>query len=228
MASPIVKLKANMKDVERLLEIHENIGGTAKGRRYGMEVLNKSALLFACANWEAFVEEVAIQAIDHIIIRAADYNSLPKPLLKAAAKQLKEDKNELKVWGLAGDGWKAIISSCRDQVIRDEISTFNTPKPHNIKELFKKLLDIPDICDVWSWQGISKKSATDKLRSLVEVRGALAHRGELGQAVTKAFVDDRVVFIVRLAVRTSNTVRAAVKKQVGSAPWARARIGNFM
>jgi hypothetical protein len=225
--SPMDKLKANMKDVERLLKIHEDVGGTEKGRRYGIEVLNRSALLFACANWEAFIEDVAIQSIDHILANATDYNSLPRPILKGVAKKLKEDKNEIKLWQLAGDGWKSIASAYRDQVIREEISPFNTPKPHNIKELFKKLFGIPDICEKWCWQGMSKISASDKLRKLVEVRGALAHRGELEQPITKAFVEDRVGFILRLAVRTSNIARVLVKDEVGSFSWKRARLGTF-
>ena len=74
---------------------------------------------------------------------------------------------------------------------------------------------------------MSKISASDKLRKLVEVRGALAHRGELEQPITKAFVEDRVGFIVRLSVRTSNVVRVAVKDEVGSFPWKATRLGIF-
>lgn len=40
-------------DVDRLLEIHENLGGTAPGRRRRLEVLNKSAIVLITAIWEA-------------------------------------------------------------------------------------------------------------------------------------------------------------------------------
>ena len=39
------------KDVERLMEIHKNLGGAKKGRRYKLEVLNKSAVVLITAIW---------------------------------------------------------------------------------------------------------------------------------------------------------------------------------
>ena len=35
----------NMEDIERLLELHTQEGGSEPGRRYGLEVLNKSAIV---------------------------------------------------------------------------------------------------------------------------------------------------------------------------------------
>lgn len=216
-----------MKDVERLLDIHGDIGGNEVGRRYGVEVLNKSAVLFACANWEAFVEDVATQSVDHIVSNTDDYKAVPKPLLRRVAAGLEKHNNELKVWDLAGDGWKQVIGEYRDLVIREEIAPFNTPKPHNVRQLFKRLLNIENICDQWRWRGMAAQTAHDKLKKFVETRGAIAHRGDLARPITKAYVEGHVVFIVRLAVRTSNVVRDAVRAQVGTFPWARVRLGNF-
>ena len=216
-----------MKDAKRLLEIHSDIGGNEQGRRYGIDVLNKSGVMFVAASWEAFVEDVAIQAIDHILNSSKDHSSIPLPIKKATAKGLKEDKNDLKVWELASDGWKSVVTNHRDQVIKKEISTFNTPKPDNVNHLLKKLLGIEKISRSWNWQGMSETSAYSKLKKFIETRGAIAHRGSLPQSVTRAYVDGHRKFIDRLAVRTSNVVRAEVKKVIGSFPWPSARYKKF-
>lgn len=227
MTSPIINLNKSMKDVKRLIEIHADVGGTEKGRRYGLDVLNKSGVLFVSAAWEAFVEDVAIQAIDHILKSAKDCRSIPLPIRRAAAKDLEEDKNDLKVWDLAGNGWKTVVRKYRDQLIREQIATFNTPKPHNVDNLFKKLIGIEKVSITWYWQGMSKTKAYSKLKEFIETRGAIAHRGNLPQSITKSYVEGHRKFIYRLAVKTSNIIRSEVKKHVGSFPWKKAKYKGF-
>ena len=227
MPSPILNLQESMKDVKRLLQIHSDIGGNEQGRRYGIGVLNKSGVIFVAAAWEAFVEDVATQAIDHILSEAEDYSSIPLPIRKAVAKGLEDHSNDLKVWGLAGDGWKSEILNYRDQIIRDNISTFNTPKPHNVNDLYNKLLGIEKISSSWNWRSMKTASASAKLKKFIETRGAIAHRGDLTQSITKAFVSNHRDFIARLSVRTSNVVRKQVHKQIGSYPWNRATWKKF-
>lgn len=227
MPSPIVNLNNSMADVKRLLEIHADIGGTEKGRRWGITVLNKSAVLFVAAAWEAFVEDVATQSIDHILSQANDHESIPLPLRRAAAKKLEEHPNEIAVWELAGVGWKSVVTRYRDDVIKSEISTFNTPKPHNVNALFKKLFGFENISTNWGWSGMSSASACTKLRKFIETRGAIAHRGDLPQTVTRAYVEGHTKFINRLAVRTSNVVREEVRAEVGTYPWRGAHFGKF-
>ena len=64
MPSPIRNLAQSMKDAKMLMEIHSDIGGTDQGRRYGLDVLNKSGVVFVASAWEAFVEDAATQAIN--------------------------------------------------------------------------------------------------------------------------------------------------------------------
>src|SRR6266404_6762364 len=53
----------NCADVDRLLEIHADLAGPAPGRKFGVEVLNKSAVVLICAFWEAFVEVIVAEAL---------------------------------------------------------------------------------------------------------------------------------------------------------------------
>jgi len=84
--------------------------------------------------------------------------------------------------------------------------------------LFKKLLGIKKINDNWNWQGMATDSANSKLRKFIETRGAIAHRGELEQSITRAYVEGHRQFIIRLSVRTANTVRSKVKQEIGTSP----------
>jgi hypothetical protein len=47
-------LDANLTEIDRLLELHALVGGKTKGRRRGLEVLNKSAIVLITAYWEAY------------------------------------------------------------------------------------------------------------------------------------------------------------------------------
>jgi hypothetical protein len=58
-------LDANLKEIERLLALHTMVGGKTKGRRYGLEVLNKSAIVLITAYWEAYCEDIAAEAGRH-------------------------------------------------------------------------------------------------------------------------------------------------------------------
>ncbi|MHA3025496.1 HEPN domain-containing protein [Chromohalobacter israelensis] len=227
MDSPVLHLKNSMKDARRLMQIHKDVGGTGQGRRYGLDVLNKSGVMFVAAAWEAFVEEAATQAIDHILDEAESHNQVPLPIRKAAAKGLETHKNDLKVWDLAGDGWKQVVRSYRDQVIKDEIATFNTPKPHNVDTLYKKLLGIDSVSSNWNWRGMSSENSKRKLKRFMETRGAIAHRGDLDFSITKSYVEEHRKFINRLAIRTSNVIRDKVYESVESYPWRGARYGSF-
>ena len=67
------------KDIERLLEIHQALGGDAKGRRHRLEVLNKSAVVLITAIWEAYCENLAAEALRNIIKCAVSAGIPPFP-----------------------------------------------------------------------------------------------------------------------------------------------------
>ena len=57
------KFDKNCEDINKLLEFHESSGGSSPGRRYGLEVLNKSAVVLICAIWEAYCEDIAAEGL---------------------------------------------------------------------------------------------------------------------------------------------------------------------
>ena len=96
----------NLRDVERLMEIHSDLAGGGPGRRHGVEVLNKSAVVLMCAVWEAYCEDLAGEALEHLVAHAESSDGLPKELRKQIAAELEDDLNELAAWRFAGDGWR--------------------------------------------------------------------------------------------------------------------------
>ena len=131
------KFNANADDIGRLLEIHKDLGGDKKGRRFRLEVLNKSAIVLITAIWEAYCEDLAKEALEHIVKNAPDSTALPKELKKRIAKELKEDKNEVMVWTLADPGWRIVLTKRLSNLAEERNRKLNTPKAQNIIDLFR-------------------------------------------------------------------------------------------
>lgn len=127
----------NAKDIKRLIELHENVGGTAPGRRRGLEVLNKSAIVLITAFWEAYCEDIAAEGLEHIVEHAESADALPNELKKIIAKKLKDQPHELEVWKIADDGWRAYLSIHLEELKKQRDRKLNTPKSDRINELFK-------------------------------------------------------------------------------------------
>ena len=53
-----------------MIEIHVLLGGSGQGRKYQLEVLNKSAVVLITAIWEAYCEDIAAaQALASYFVR---------------------------------------------------------------------------------------------------------------------------------------------------------------
>jgi hypothetical protein len=200
--------------------IHAKLTGEGPGRRRNVEVLNKSAIIFICASFEAFVETLASEAFQHLVLDAKSADDLPKPIRKAIAESLKRDKNELRAWDLAGEGWRVVGEQYRESVIKSYTGPFNTPKPHNIKELMRELVGLDDLPSHWKWKGMTSANACEKLKEFVELRGALAHGVKPAPTVTKAQVIRCIQFLALLSVRSANVLRHFCHQATGKYPWS--------
>lgn len=123
-----IKFNDNCDDI-RLLGIHEELTGTAPGRRYGTEVLNKSAIVLLTAFWEAYCEDLAAEALNHLVAHASDAQALPKELRKLVARELKDHKNDLEIWKLSGEGWRQVLTRRLETLQQRRNMALNTPGP---------------------------------------------------------------------------------------------------
>ena len=219
--SPASRWLENMADVRRLVEIHHQLTGDESGRRYGVEVLNKSAVVLITACLEALMEDLAAEGFDFLLARARSPDQIPTRVRTLASDPLRSHPDQRKVWELAGDGWKSVLQRYKREVLARFIRGLNTPKSKHIDRLFKSVLGIPAISSCWHWPGMSARNARTKLDGYVRVRGAIAHRSVGTQATTKAFVLGYEAFAFRIAGRTCNEVSKALAQAVGVSAWRR-------
>ncbi|MCK5172427.1 MAG: hypothetical protein KAR47_03500 [Planctomycetes bacterium] len=211
----------NIKDIDRLMELHKQQGGTSPGRRYDLEVLNKSAIVLITSYWEAYCEDIAAEALAHIVKYVKSADSLPKALKKLIAKELEDDKNELAVWELADDKWKTYLQGRLELLQEKRNRKLNTPKAANIDQLFTLAVGISKISSSWRWAKMAADRAREKLDEFVELRGSIAHRGKSLKSVKKSEVDGYLDFIKKLAAKTGGTVNKHVKGVTGRPLWAK-------
>jgi hypothetical protein len=220
MATPIDNLIANVGDVMALFEIHEKHGGNRAGRRYGMEVLNKSAIVLTTACWEAFVEDLSLAGSTFIAKKLKSADRLPEVIKKPICKAVKDDKHELSPWSLAGSGWRSELVAS----VERRLKGFNSPKVDQVEKLVTCAIGLSDISSHWHWRNTSSVDARTKLDELVTLRGEIAHRVSAGTAVHKTTARGYAEFIQRLAVCTSNAAKDYLDALTGSSPWGRAII----
>src|SRR5215469_10579984 len=102
---------ANCKDIDKLLQVHGELSGKGPGRRYEVEVLNKSGIVLLTSFWEAYCEDIAAEALERLVSDGPDATILPIALQKLVAKELKADPHELAIWRLADDQWRATLKA---------------------------------------------------------------------------------------------------------------------
>ncbi|MBD3769695.1 MAG: hypothetical protein IE925_06055 [Rhodobacterales bacterium] len=210
----------NASDIKRLIDLHLKAGGDARGRRYGLEVLNKSAIVLITAFWEAYCEDIAEEALRHIVEHSKDSASLPEELKKQIAKEIKSKQHDLAVWELSGDGWRTYLLDRFDQLTENRNRKLNTPKTAQIDSLFLETIGIRQMSRHWKWpRKMTVPRATEKLDKYVTLRGAIAHRGSDSKSVTKAQVTDYFEFIRSVVAKTGGAVNAHVRAATGKPLW---------
>jgi hypothetical protein len=206
-------------DVDRLLEIHRDLGGDKQGRRFRLEVLNKAAIVLITAIWEAYCEDLAAEALENIVTHAPGAPALPKDLKKQIARELKELPNELAVWDLADNSWRTVLRNRLAQLTQQRNKKLNTPKSDNIQDLFESAIGLKEIATAWSWNKMSSAKASKKLDKYVTLRGDIAHRGSGAGSCYKSDVESYFGHVKQLVARTGGKVNTHVKGITGQALW---------
>jgi len=194
-------------------------GGTGVGRRHQLEVLKKAALVLLTAIWEAYCEDIAAEALEHMIANSSSPDSLPKEVRQVVAKELKADSHELAVWQLSGNRWKAVLRTRLSRLREQRNRQFNAPKSGGVDELFSKAIGLEKVSDAWHWPGMSAAGARKKLDQLVDLRGAIAHRGSGSGHCHKWAVQSHFAHVRRLVSKTGGQVNRFVKQATGRKLW---------
>ncbi len=205
----------NADDIQRLLEIHQIVGGSSRGRRYQLDVLNRSSVVLITAFWEAYCEDIASEALENIVAYAPDAENLAVALKREVLRELAKDKHQLAMWQLADDGWREVLSSRAQGMRERRARNMNTPKTENIDGLLRETIGLSSVSANWKWQGRSVEGARARLDHFVTLRGAIAHRGVDLSTVRKADVQSYFTLVRRLVSKTDLAVSAFSEAMTG-------------
>ncbi|HEX7957923.1 MAG TPA: HEPN domain-containing protein [Pyrinomonadaceae bacterium] len=208
----------NMTEIGRLWKFQVVLRDRPDFRR-NLEVLNKSGIVLLIACWESFVEGLASEAFNFLLTNAIDHKVFSTKVLTHASKTFWDSKDERGVWSLADDGWKTLLASHKDNTLKEYLGNFNTPRPRQVDTLFETLIGLKNFSSHWHWKGMNSDRAKKKLDELVSLRGSIAHRVAASKVVTERGFHSHAVFITRLGLVASNTVRSFVQTRVGKYPW---------
>ena len=212
-------LQKNLEDISKLLEIHALVASTVSGRANSLQVINKSSIVLLTACWEAFIEDLATSSFDWLLSQCREPTSFPAKVRTRASSNIRQDKNELAVWELAGNGWKNVLRSHRDETIQTATGNFNTPKTRQIDLLYESLLGLTAISSTWKWPSMTAEKSRDKLEKLVVIRGNIAHRVRHDDLVRRPELEGYMAFVSRLAVLTHHAVVKHLIAHTGQSPW---------
>lgn len=212
----------NVKEVDRLLEIHSQITTKGPGRKHNVAVLHKSSVVLLVACWEAFIEDLAGAALEQMIKTAKNHGVFPDSVLERIGSKCSGPK----AWNLAGDGWRTELRSNLKEVLARTTGALNTPKTEQVDNLFANTIGLQRLSDSWNWQGESVPQSRAALDKIVTLRGSIAHRVKSAAAVHLDDVRSYREFVFRLCVRSHNRVRQYVASKVEAPPWEKYRFGE--
>jgi hypothetical protein len=199
--------------VDRLLSIHSAVGGSRPGRRYRLEILNKSAIVLACAFWEAFVEDLTADALLHLAKHADNAGVVPNELRKSILKDLQARKHELALWDIADDKWRDLLRERARKIVEVSDRTLSNPSSEKVDDFFCRQAGLTRISDSWRWPGTSADKARQKLDGFVQLRNVIAHRGGPRDAtVTKRDAEHALALIDRIADLSVNAADAQLSE----------------
>lgn len=200
-------LGAGCNDVRRLLDLAPTSTKAGSGSRKTAEAVYRGGVVLACAVWEAYLEDLAIEAI----LLAVEHHRAGRPLGPGAYEVA--TRNERK---LSQENIKRLDRAAVRRKRNMFIGRFDNPKTANVDGLFERALDLGGFSDAWVLRG---RSLAKRLDSLVTLRGDIAHRSRGPLRVTKRQLSEQVVLVEQLAVLSCNRVRQWLVESLESEPW---------
>jgi hypothetical protein len=209
-------LVSNQSDLERLWEIHEAESGGGRGRpRRDVDVINRAAMVLIASVWEAFCEDLLLEAASAMARDCPTYEQLPSTLQGRIGREMAAAKDDRAPWRLAGDGWRTVVVEHGAR----QIEALNTPKTKQVKQLFEQGLGLADITARWCWAGASKQWVAKRLDHCISVRGQIAHRVRDIVPVRKQHTQTFFAHVERLAELSDGAAATHVHDVTGIQPW---------
>lgn len=222
-SNALIAFKSNKQDIVLIWGIHQDVADTAGGPGRpspysGVEVLNRAAIVFICACWEAYVEDAAIEAFDHLC-NAPTADAITTKVKALVGESLATASDKSTIWNLADKGWQDVLIAHRQSVMKKWVESFNTPKSAQVDWLFENLLGLRNLTSKWRWKKMTKETAARKLDEFISMRGDIAHRLKSSDNVKKNAGTRFLNHVERLAKATDAALFDHLRKQLGRRPW---------
>jgi hypothetical protein len=189
-----------LRDVNRLIEAHENSNPEGKGKR-ALGHFTRSAVLLLSSAWEVYVEGLVVEAVTKILT-SHNPESLPDALIVKFCEAVKADKHERKHFKIVGDGWRGYyINACKAACDK-----FNTAKSTQVGDLMEAWVcaDRAKLFDSW-------RRKPCELDEFMTRRGDIAHRGSASNYVQETDLRSYVKMITDFAADTDNYMQGHVR-----------------
>jgi hypothetical protein len=215
---------ANMKDINALVDVFETVEDINKDdpsnpvpQEY--DVVLRSGVVLLVTYWEAYIEDIVAEAVEHLVNHVKSPNDLPKKIRKNLAAALKQDKHDLAIWKLAGDGWREELKARLAESAETRGRNFNTPKSQQTIGFISSALGIEDVSKSWTFDGRTSEATKKLLDQIVVVRGKIAHRGKLTKPLTAKWVTELREFLEKLISKTGGSINTHLKAHTGKSLW---------
>ena len=169
------------------------------------DFLRPVPLLLASA-WEVYTVRSAQEAAIFIGHFTEDPESLPNALKLRISKGLKEDKHELSVWKLAGEGWKKHIAD-RASV---ESRRLRSGKPDHVDEHIEYAIGLAKVSHHWRSPRSSKVDAKKQLLKFIQRRDKIIHQGDIHLSREECW--SFYALVEEVAIRTAHAIDKHIHK----------------
>jgi len=247
IAHPIDSYLENMDELISLMTIYSHVSNhplkNPSGEPCTTEILIKQGIVFIVTCWDEYVKQLVTSAFDFMLDQAKNPDVFPLQVKMITSQKLqplhpdsfdddrarrrKEKARETwdthlwkqDIWHLAGDGWIRLLRDNKEEVIKQYVDTFQSPRPDSIDKLFASIIGFKSLSSHWSWLGMSCEDAKKCLNILLNIRGNLVHTNQAHRLVTIDDIDYFSLLVNKLAGISANVVREHVYKQTGQYPW---------
>ncbi|HEX5511724.1 MAG TPA: HEPN domain-containing protein [Actinomycetales bacterium] len=188
-----------------------------RGLTRHVSAVGRGTYVLVAALWEGFCEDFAHEAAKALVSNVSGWSDLPPALARRISLEVKDDKHELSAWTLSGDGWRVVALDRVDRIARSTI--FNTPKTHQVDQLFKEALGIECVSQSWVSAFAQGESPSVVLDRAMTLRGAIAHGEERERPITKKDVSLFYQLIADLVDSTELHVSKHLERSAGLSLW---------
>ena len=222
-STPLKDVLSNAKDsfetrtklVNYLLRIHEDRGGSDRGRRdESFLPLNMSAMVLITACWEFYLETLLSEVFE-LLLDSDSYKIIPESLKVIVREKIIKDKadsfiDQLICQSTENDDltntWKEILK----EHVKEKINNFHTLSESKVNKLFEHILGLKELSNCWCWRGRSNENVIKDFHEYLNTRHKIVH-GNMNEKVVKKDAKDYLNIVEHLVEETEKKVKNHVK-----------------